>query len=76
MPSMMTVYASLFIGTSLVVVTGTNDVLSMAKVLIASGAEEYATAIYISILFLFFAYAFPIAMATRAIERHIRSFSV
>lgn len=71
-PSMMTVYASLFIGTSLVVVTGTNDVLSMAKVLIASGAEAYSTAIYIFILFLFFAYAFPIAMATRWLERRVR----
>lgn len=71
-PSMMTVYASLFIGTSLVVITGANDVLSTAKVMIASGAEAYSTAIYIFILFLFFAYAFPIAMATRWLERRVR----
>lgn len=71
-PSLMTVYASLFIGTSLVVVTGTNDVLSIAKVLIASGADAFSTAIYVFILFLFFAYAFPIAMATRWLERRVR----
>lgn len=72
-PSTMTVYASLFIGTSLVVVTGTNDVLSVARVIIASGADQYATAIYIFVLFLFFAFAFPIAMTTRWLERRMRA---
>jgi polar amino acid transport system permease protein len=72
-PGIMTVYASLFIGTSLVVITGTNDVLSVAKVIIASGADDYATAIYIFVLFLFFAYAFPIAMTSRWLERRVRS---
>ncbi len=75
LPNMMTVYASLFIGTSLIVVTGTNDILSIARVIIASGNEHYATAIYIFILFAFFIYAFPIAMTTRWVERRLRSVS-
>lgn len=75
LPSIMTVYAALFIGTSLIVVTGTDDIISIARVLIASGADQYATAIYLFILFVFFAFAFPIAMATRWIERHLRSVS-
>lgn len=74
-PNVMTVYASLFIGTSLIVVTGTEDIISIARVLIASGADQYATAIYLFILFLFFAFAFPIAMATRWLERRLRSVS-
>ncbi|MCO5158514.1 MAG: ABC transporter permease subunit [Aquamicrobium sp.] len=74
-PSIMTVYAALFIGTSLIVVTGTDDIISIARVLIASGADRYATAIYLFILFVFFAFAFPIAMATRWFERRLRSVS-
>lgn len=72
-PSLMTVYAALFIGTSLIVVTGTEDIISIARVLIASGADQYATAVYLFILFAFFCFAFPIAMATRWLERRIRS---
>ncbi len=74
-PSVMTVYAALFIGTSLIVVTGTDDIISIARVLIASGADQYATAIYLFVLFVFFAFAFPIAMATRWLERRLRSVS-
>ena len=73
-PNLMTVYASLFIGTSLVVVTGTNDIISIARVVIASGSEQYATAIYVFILFAFFIFAFPIAMFTRWLEHRVRSF--
>jgi len=52
LPNLMTTYAMLFIGTSLVVVTGTSDVLSIGKTVIASDGDEYATAIYLYILLL------------------------
>ncbi|MCC7047069.1 MAG: ABC transporter permease subunit [Alphaproteobacteria bacterium] len=72
MPNLMTVYAMLFIGTSLVVVTGTNDVLSIARTVIGSDGAGLATAVYIYVLFLFFLFAFPIAITTRWLERRVR----
>lgn len=71
-PNIMTTYAMLFIGTSLVVVTGTKDVLSVAKTVIASDGDDYATAVYLFVLLLFFIYCYPIATASRAIENKIR----
>lgn len=71
-PNIMTTYAMLFIGTSLVVVTGTKDVLSVAKTVIASDGDDYATAVYLFVLLLFFIYCYPIAAASRAIEQKIR----
>ena len=71
LPNLMTTYAMLFIGTSLVVVTGTSDVLSIGKTVIASDGDEYATAIYLYILLLFFLFAYPLATWTRALERRL-----
>lgn len=68
-PNLMTTYAALFIGSSLVVVTGTADVLSIARTVIASDGDRYATAIYLYVLLLFFLFAFPIAMGSRVVER-------
>jgi polar amino acid transport system permease protein len=72
-PNLMTIYAMLFIGTSLVVVTGTSDVLSMARTVIGSDGDHIATAIYIYVLLLFFLFSFPIAILTRWLERRIRA---
>lgn len=72
MPNIMTTYAMLFIGTSLVVVTGTSDVLSIARTVIASDGDRYATAIYLYILFLFFVFCFPIAILSRWLEQRVR----
>lgn len=72
LPNIMTTYAMLTIGTSLVVVTGAKDVLSFAKTIIASDGDDYATAVYLFVLFLFFIYCYPIAAASRAIERRIK----
>ncbi|MFA6968032.1 amino acid ABC transporter permease [Bosea sp. (in: a-proteobacteria)] len=71
-PNLMTTYAMLFIGTSLVVVTGAADVLSMARTVIGSDGAHLATAVYIFVLFLFFVFAFPIAILTRWLERRVR----
>lgn len=71
LPGLMTVYAALFIGTSLVVVTGTKDVISLAKTVIGSDGDRYAIGIYLYLLLLFFLFTFPIAMASRAAENRI-----
>ncbi|PSJ56052.1 amino acid ABC transporter permease [Pseudaminobacter soli (ex Li et al. 2025)] len=71
LPNLMTTYAMLFIGTSLVVVTGTSDVLSIGKTVIASDGDDYAAAVYLYILLLFFLFAYPLATWTRALERSL-----
>ncbi|MBN7776621.1 ABC transporter permease subunit [Nitratireductor aquimarinus] len=73
LPNIMTTYAMLFIGTSLVVVTGTEDVLSIAQTVIASDGDDYATAVYLFVLLLFFVYCYPIAAASRALETKVRT---
>lgn len=70
-PNLVTTYAALFIGTSLIVVTGTADVLSIAKTVIASDGDRYATAVYLYILLLFFLFAYPIAIGSRVLERRV-----
>ncbi|MGO4741016.1 ABC transporter permease subunit [Bosea sp. 2KB_26] len=72
-PNLMTIYAMLFIGTSLVVVTGTSDVISVARTVIGSDGDHIATAVYIFVLLLFFLFSFPIAILTRWLERRVRA---
>jgi polar amino acid transport system permease protein len=71
-PNMMTVYAMLFIGTSLAVVTGTADVLSVANTISDSDGSHYATALQLFVLLLFFLFSFPIATWSRRLERQVR----
>ena len=71
-PNLMTTYAALFIGTSLVVVTGASDVLSVARSVIGSDGDHIATAVYLYILLLFFMFCFPIAVFTRWLEHRVR----
>lgn len=70
-PNSMNLYSMLTIGTSLIVVTGTDDVLSVARVITGTEGENVATAIYIYVLFLFFIYCFPIALLSRWAEQKI-----
>lgn len=72
-PNLMTIYAMVFIGTSLVVVTGTSDVLSVARTVIGSDGDHMATALYIFVLLLFFLFSFPIAILTRWLERRVQA---
>lgn len=72
MPNMMTVFAMLFIGSSLAVVTGTSDVLSVANTITASDGSHYATAVQLFVLLLFFLFSFPIAILSRRLERQMR----
>jgi len=72
-PNLMTIYTMLFIGTSLVVVTGTSDVLSVVRVVTGSDGAHLATGLYIYVLLLFFLFSFPIAIFTRSLERRVRA---
>jgi polar amino acid transport system permease protein len=72
-PNIMSLYAALFIGTSLVVVTGTSDVLSVTRTIIATEGERIATGLYIYVLALFFIFCFPIAVASRWLELRLQS---
>jgi polar amino acid transport system permease protein len=73
LPNIMTTYAMLFIGTSLIVVTGTTDVMSIGKTVIAADGDRYATAVYLYILLMFFTFAYPLATWSRSLERHLRT---
>lgn len=73
LPNIMTTYAMLFIGTSLIVVTGTTDVMSIGKTVIAADGDSYATAIYLYILLMFFVFAYPLATWSRSLERRLRT---
>ena len=70
-PNLMTTYAALFIGTSLAVVTGASDVLSVARAVIGSDGAHLATALYLYVLFLFFLFCFPIAILSRWVEHRV-----
>lgn len=71
-PNVMNLYAMLFIGSSLMVVTGTNDVLAVVKLITAADGDYLATALYLYVLFWFFLYCFPIATLSRWCEHRIR----
>jgi len=73
LPNLMNLYAALFIGTSLVVITGASDVLSISRTIIATDGERIATAIYIYVLALFFVFAFPIAVGSRWLELKLQA---
>lgn len=70
-PNVMNIYAMLVIGSSLVVVTGTHDVLAITKVIGATAGENVVSGLYIYVLFLFFLYCFPIATLSRWYERRL-----
>ena len=72
LPNLMNLYAALFIGTSLIVVSGTTDILAMSRTVIATDGERVATAVYLYVLALFFLFAFPIAVASRLLEVRFR----
>lgn len=75
-PNVMNLYAMLVIGSSLIVVTGTQDVLSVVKLITATQGENIATALYLYVLFMFFIYCFPIATFSRWYEQRIREVSL
>ena len=66
----MNLYASITMSTSLASLVGVHDVVDMAQ--IASNTvvrTDFTILVYFTLLALFFAYCYPIARATRALER-------
>lgn len=74
LPPWMNLYASITMATSLASLVGVHDVVDAAQ--IASNTvsrTDFTVLIYASLLLLFFAYCYPIARATQALEaRHAR----
>ena len=70
LPPWMNLYASITMSTSLASLVGVHDVVDMAQ--IASNTvvrTDFTILVYFTLLALFFAYCYPIACATRALER-------
>ncbi|GLK82797.1 amino acid ABC transporter permease [Ancylobacter defluvii] len=71
-PGWMNLYALLMIATSLATVTGIQDVLTTLNTLLSMENERVIVYFYITTLFLFFAYCYPIALLARRMEQSVK----
>lgn len=71
-PGWMNLYALLMIATALATVTGIQDVLTILNTSLAMESERVIVYFYITVLFLFFAYCYPIAVFARRLERAVK----
>ncbi|AGW95331.1 amino acid ABC transporter permease [Cupriavidus necator] len=70
LPPWMNLYASITMSTSLASLVGVHDVVDTAQVASNTVARtDFTILVYFTLLVLFFAYCYPIARATRALER-------
>ncbi|QQX89698.1 amino acid ABC transporter permease (plasmid) [Cupriavidus necator] len=70
LPPWMNLYASITMSTSLASLVGVHDVVDTAQVASNTVARtDFTILVYFTLLALFFAYCYPIARATRALER-------
>ena len=70
LPPWMNLYASITMSTSLASLVGVHDVVDTAQIASNTVARtDFTVLVYFSLLALFFAYCYPIARATRALER-------
>ncbi len=70
LPPWMNLYAILTMATTLISVVGIQDALSVTRAaLIAESRPELMIPMYLLLLLMFFAYCYPIARATLALER-------
>jgi polar amino acid transport system permease protein len=70
LPPWMNLYASITMSTSLASLVGVHDVVDTAQVASNTVARtDFTVLVYFTLLGLFFAYCYPIARATRALER-------
>jgi polar amino acid transport system permease protein len=60
------------IATALATVTGIQDVLTVLNTSLAMEGERVIVYFYLTILFLFFAYCYPIAVVARRLERVVK----
>ena len=74
LPPWMNLYASITMSTSLASLVGVHDVVDTAQIASNTVARtDFTILVYFTLLLLFFAYCYPIARATRALEkRHER----
>ncbi len=74
LPPWMNLYASITMSTSLASLVGVHDVVDTAQVASNTVARtDFTILVYCTLLAVFFAYCWPIARATRALERrHVR----
>jgi polar amino acid transport system permease protein len=69
-PPWMNLYAILTMATSLISIVGVQDGVSLARAaLVAEGRTELFMPMYLMLLLMFFAYCYPIARWTAALER-------
>ena len=70
LPPWMNLYASITMSTSLASLVGVHDVVDTAQIASNTVARtDFTVLVYFTLLALFFAYCWPIARATRALER-------
>lgn len=70
LPPWMNLYAILTMATPLISIVGVQDGLTLTRAaLVAEGRPELLIPMYLVLLVLFFAYCYPIALVTRALER-------
>lgn len=71
-PGWMNLYALVMIATALATVTGIQDVLTILNTSLAIESERVIVYFYLTILFLFFAYCYPIAIVARRLEQAVK----
>ncbi|WP_454708069.1 amino acid ABC transporter permease [Delftia acidovorans] len=70
LPPWMNLYASITMSTSLASLVGVHDVVDTAQIASNTVARtDFTILVYFTLLALFFAYCYPIARATRSLER-------
>lgn len=70
LPPWMNLYAILVMATPLISIVGVQDGLTMTRAaLVAEARPELLLPMYMTLLAMFFVYCYPIALATRALER-------
>jgi polar amino acid transport system permease protein len=73
LPPWMNLYAILVVGTTLASVVGVNEAMTLTgDILAAENRIELLVPMYLYLLLLFFAYCYPIARATVALERRFQ----
>lgn len=73
LPPWMNLYAILVVGTTLASIVGVNEAMTLTgDILAAENRSELLVPIYLYLLLWFFAYCYPIARATVALERRFQ----
>jgi polar amino acid transport system permease protein len=71
LPSYMSLYASVVIGTSLASVVGVDEVLTVLRNILATQNETVIVAFYGAVFLIFFLFCYPISIFARRMERRL-----